>query len=192
MPDFKKEWIEKSDIDYFSEFMTLWLGFNSWYRSHYSELPQKDRILIEKLKSDFSGRNQPYVKYSDLIKEGQIKENLKFKSDLESLHYSLLEAEISYPRGYYIGVITYTSALSDYVHRKDANSYLNLIKRPRQPDKIKLGKICIISESRIFFPCLIEIIYQIRCLLFHGHLEPSKENHEVVKYCYFILLSLIE
>lgn len=29
MTDFKKEWIEKANIDYFSEFMTLWLGFNS-------------------------------------------------------------------------------------------------------------------------------------------------------------------
>lgn len=36
--DYKKEWIEKSAIDYFSPFISLWLACNSWYMSHYSDL----------------------------------------------------------------------------------------------------------------------------------------------------------
>ncbi len=36
--DYKKEWIEKSAIDYFSAFISLWLACNSWYMSHYSDL----------------------------------------------------------------------------------------------------------------------------------------------------------
>lgn len=35
--DFKKEWMEKSAIDYFSPFISLWLACNSWYMSHYSD-----------------------------------------------------------------------------------------------------------------------------------------------------------
>ncbi|OGL44379.1 MAG: hypothetical protein A2W05_10225 [Candidatus Schekmanbacteria bacterium RBG_16_38_10] len=191
MPDFKKEWLEKANMDYFSQFMTLWLGFNSWYRSHYSEVDKRDRAFIDKLKADFSGRNQLYTRYCNLIAGGQIKENLKFKSDLESLYYSLNRGTIKYPTGYYDYKITFGTALYDYSQRKSATGYINLIKRPRQPDKIKLDEIYIINNNQKFCACLFEIIYQIRCYLFHGDLAPNEENHEVIKYCYFILWDLM-
>jgi len=82
--------------------------------------------------------------------------------------------------------------LLDYSQRKIVSGYVNLIKRPRQPDKIKLDEIYIIDDRERFCACLIEIIYQVRCYLFHGDLEPSEENHEVVKYCYFVLLALLK
>ena len=192
MTDFKKAWIERANIDYFSEFMTLWLGFNSWYRSHYSEIDKRDRAFIDKLKTDFSGRNQIYTCFSNLIAEERIKENLKFKSDLESLHYSLNRASILYPQGYYNYNICFKTALYDYAQRRTSGGYLDLIKRSRQPNKIKLDEIYVISDKEKFYACLIEIMYQIRCYLFHGDLEPSDENHEVVKYCYFILFALLK
>ena len=37
------------------------------------------------------------------------------------------------------------------------------------------------------FNAFLEIIYKIRCLLVHGDLEPSDDNHEVVKQCYSML-----
>ncbi len=80
MSDFKKEWLGKAHIGHFSQFMTLWLGFNSWYRSHYSEIDRRDRAFIDKLKTDFTGRNQIYSRFYNLIAEDPIKENLKFKS----------------------------------------------------------------------------------------------------------------
>ena len=192
MSDFKKEWLSKAHIDHFAQFMTLWLGFNSWYRSHYSEIDKRDRAFIDKLKTDFTGRNQIYSRFCDLIAEDPIKENLKFKSDLESLHYSLSRAAIKYPKGHYNYNVAFETALYDYSRRKETTGYLNLIKLRRQPDKIKLDEIYIISDSQRFCPCLIEILYQIRCLLFHGNLEPSDENHEVVKYCYLILFALLK
>lgn len=192
MPDFKKEWLSKAEVDYFAQFMALWLGFNSWYRSHYSELDKSDRQFIEKLKFGFSGRNQIFAKFCLLLADDPIKENLGFKSDLESLYYSLNRASLKYPKGYYSYLITYETALYDYKHRKDHASYNNLIKKRRQPNKIKLDAIYVTSENEKIFPCIIEILYQIRCLLFHGNLAPSVENHEVVKYCYSILLSIFE
>ena len=192
MPDFKKEWLSKAEVDYFSQFMALWMGFNSWYRSHYSELDKNDRAFIEKLKSDFAGRNQLYSKFNTLIAEDRIKENLRFKSDLESLHYSLNRTNLSYPKGYCNTGISFESALYDYAQRKNHISYINLIKRSRQPEKIKLDEVYIASDAEKVFPCLMEILYQIRCLLFHGNLKPTKENHEVIKYCYFVLLALFQ
>ncbi|MBI3378144.1 MAG: hypothetical protein HY035_07070 [Nitrospirae bacterium] len=191
MPDFKKEWLEKASMDYFSQFMTLWLGFNSWYRSHYSEVDKRDRAFIDKLKTDFTGRNQVFSRFCNLIADGPIKENLKFKSNLESLHYSLSRASIKYPKGHHNYNVSYETALFDYSQRKTPAGYTNLVKLRRQPDKIKLNEIFIISDKQKFCACLIEILYQIRCYLFHGHLEPSEVNHEVVKYCYFILWDLM-
>jgi len=56
--DYKKEWIEKSAINYFSLFILLSLTCNSWYMSHYSDLNDNhagnntalDRDFINKLK----------------------------------------------------------------------------------------------------------------------------------------------
>ena len=75
MPDHKKEWILRANVDYFSQFMTLWLAFNSWYRSHYPELGIKDRVLINRLKTDLTARNQLYSKFKNLMAEDRIKEN---------------------------------------------------------------------------------------------------------------------
>ena len=74
MLDNKKEWLNKSRVDYFANFMMLWLAFNSWYKSHYSELKKNDRTFINKIKTDFSGRNQPYETFCSLISENKTKQ----------------------------------------------------------------------------------------------------------------------
>ena len=43
------------------------------------------------------------------------------------------------------------------------------------------------ADKGDIFNALLEIIYKVRCLLVHGDMEPSKENHEVVKQCYGLL-----
>lgn len=90
MPEYKKEWMQKANIDYFSPFVSLWLGFNSWFRSHYCEIESKnDRNFINTLKTDTSARNKILENFKNLMSEDKIKENIRFKSDLESLIYSL-------------------------------------------------------------------------------------------------------
>lgn len=193
MPNFKKDWMQKADIDYFSPFISLWLAFNSWYRDHYCDLTDKrDRSFINNLKTDTTTRNQPLNNLKKLMADEKIKENLKFKSDLESLIYSLNRASLrmlenqKHPRQ-----IKFESALIDYSKKDIDDGYTNLIKAKGDREKLLLDELFITNDLDIFFAGLIEIIYQIRCLLIHGDLEPSKENHEVVKYCYFILASLI-
>lgn len=191
MLDNKKEWLNKSRVDYFANFMMLWLAFNSWYKSHYSELHKRDRAFIDKIKTDFTGRNQLYTKFTELLAEDKIKENLKFKSDLESLYYVLNRAGIMYPKGHYRHSITFETALTDYSRRRNINGYVNLVKKKSQKNKIKLDEIFIVDDKEQFFACLIEIIYQIRCYLFHGDLEPTPENYDVIKSSFFVLEALI-
>src|SRR5659263_14078 len=91
--DYKKEWIEKSSIDYFSPFISLWLACNSWYRSHYSEIDSTDRDLINKIKTYGSGRNHLYDKYFNLIDKNN-KAGIAFRTNIELLHYSLERANL--------------------------------------------------------------------------------------------------
>ena len=49
-------------------------------------------------------------------------------------------------------------------------------------DNLKL-----LESKNDVFNGFLEIIYKVRCMLVHGDLEPSADNHEVVKQCYALL-----
>jgi len=201
--DYKKEWIEKSAIDYFSPFISLWLACNSWYMSHYSDLDDNhagdnkatDREFINKLKEDTTGRNHLYTKFADLIdKTG--KDGISFRTDIELLHYALVRANLKPER---INNCLLQSAVVDY---SDRDNPINLIKNPRikqdgtvhandEEDVIKLDQIFITSNRQHCFAGLLEIIYQVRNMLVHGSLNPDKDEHDVVKYCYRILWEIM-
>lgn len=193
--DYKKEWMEKSSIDYFSPFIALWLACNSWYQSHYSEMDGKDRDFINKLKTDDSGRNHLYDKYCNLIDKND-KKGIAFRTNVELLHYSLERANLKPDN---IDLCSFRQAVTDYNNKDNLE---NLIEEPRinkdysvhaddEPNVIKLDKIYITSNKNKFFAGLFEIIYQVRNMLVHGKLNPDKDEHEVVKYCYLILWDLM-
>ena len=193
--DYKKEWMEKSSIDYFSLFISLWLACNSWYKSHYSEINGTDRDFINKLKTDNSGRNHLYDKYCNLIDKDD-KTGMAFRTNIELLHYSLGQAILKSDK---IGWCSFELAVTDY---NDKDNPEKLIETPRtnqdgsvhaddEPNVIKLDKIYITSNENKFFAGLFEIIYQVRNMLVHGQLNPDKDGHDVVKYCYLILWDLM-
>jgi hypothetical protein len=201
--DYKKEWVEKSSIDYFSPFISLWLACNSWYMSHYSDLNDNhtgnntasDRAFINKLKEDTSGRNHLYTIFSELI-EKIGKDGIAFRTDIELLHYALERANLQPDR---IGRCSLCSAVVEY---KDKDNPVNLIKTPRikqdgsvysddEADVIKLDQIYISSNLQHCFAGILEVVYQVRNMLVHGKLNPDKDEHDVVKYCYRILWELM-
>ena len=193
--DYKKEWMEKSSIDYFSPFISLWLACNSWYQSHYSELEGVDRDFINMLKTDFTGRNHLFDNFSHLIDKND-KTGIAFRTNIELLHYSLVKAELISEK---IGPCSFNYSVMDYNNK---NNKTNLIENPKInqdgsvqaadiPKIIKLDKIYITSNKPLFFAGLFEIIYQVRNMLVHGKLNPEKDEHEVVKYCYLILWEMM-
>jgi len=191
MPDYKKEWMEKSAIDYFNPFISLWLACNSWHQSHYSELNGTDRDFIERIKSDDTGRNHIFTKFSDLIDESG-KDGIAFRTDIELLHYALDRANLKPER---IHACSLRSAVVDY---NDKDHPIDLLRNPRinqdgtvhggdVDDVIKLDTIYVSSDRLACFAGIFEIIYQVRNMLVHGTLNPDRDEHEVVKYCYRIL-----
>jgi hypothetical protein len=187
--DYKKEWIQKSSIDYFSPFIALWLACNSWYQSHYSELNGTDRDFINTIKTDKTGRNHLYQKYYDLVSKSD-KDGISFKTNLELLHYALERTNLKPDK---IEYCSFKYAVVDYNARDVNNKHIvdELVSNKRKANYIKLDKIYITNDSGKFFAGLFEIIYQVRNMLVHGKLNPDKDEHDVVKYCYMILWELM-
>lgn len=91
MPSYK-DWIKLVDIniDYYSAFVKAWIAFNSWYRSEYQEIT--DRDVIDTIKA----RSNPFKNYivSLLDVGNDSEEALFFRANLEHLRIALTEAAI--------------------------------------------------------------------------------------------------
>lgn len=46
-----KQWLEKTDIDYFTHFVKAWIPFNAWYRLNYDAL-RSERDILDEVKRD--------------------------------------------------------------------------------------------------------------------------------------------
>lgn len=46
-----KQWLEQSDIDYFTHFVKAWIPFNAWFRHTYDTL-ENERDILEAIKTD--------------------------------------------------------------------------------------------------------------------------------------------
>ena len=196
--DYKKEWFTKSRVDYFSPFVNLWLACNSWYNFHYATL-SGDRAHLDVLKTDASKQNVLYRKFNTIFSSAPSKEQKSLFSNLELLHYSLARAEIQPSK--WKQPLKFSSMLIDFSNKDDRMGYVNvLIDEARKADGslkaningIDLGEVVIENDAQKIFAGTLEIIYQSRCMLVHGELEPTDENHEVVKYCYLILHDLMK
>lgn len=199
--DYKEAWIQKSKIDYFGPFISLWLACNSWYRSHYSDLENAtDRTFIDKIKSDFSRRNHLYVRFKDLLAVRDEQKQLALKTNLELLMFGLNRTVFQPERLKY--QCSFQFMLIDYARKDDETAYINIVHTPRinrdgtihNDDRgtvIKLDTVFITSNIDQVFAGLFELIYQIRNMVIHGHVNPNKEEHEIIKLCYFILCDMM-
>lgn len=197
MADYKKEWFTKSQVDYFSSFVSLWLSCNSWYNFHYSLA--NDRAHINKVKTDFTNTNKLFKEFDKLFTGSYTKEQKSLFANIELLHYSLNRKTLNAPN--LIRPLNFENVLVDYALKSDLTAYAQITidnaktrtgKLKASVNGVDLGDIVLINDSRIVFAGLFEIIYQVRCLLVHGDLEPTDDVHEIIKYCYLIIYDLMK
>lgn len=177
-------WKELSEVDYFGLFVKNWLAFNSWYKGHHPNLAN-DRDCIEEVKNTSDPRNSSFTIFNRLM-IGSGRDSISLFESLDGLATSLNRVTLLADNAYYTGQLSFSNALID----KQASLYENLIKQQNQRNKIKLGVVCVTDNIETLFKGVIELEYQIRCLLFHGRLEPTEENHQVVKYAYLVMRSI--
>ena len=150
MPEFKKEWLEKAAIDYFAPFVNLWLACNSWYKSHYSDINGTDRDFINRIKSDFTGRNHLYTKFKNII-DNPSKEGIYFRANLELLHYSLERTQLRPEGG--IQKCSFRNAVVNY------NNHTQTIDLIKNPKKLKMSPLPFLLYAQFLFfsPRMVEL-----------------------------------
>ena len=182
--DFYKEWRTYAEVDYFSQFILLWLSANSWYRSHYAEITtRRDRDFLDKLRDDHSPRNKLFTRFERAISSPTIKENSELMVGVESLSFSLNRTTLYWDDASSTQPITLVNCMT----ATNPKSYGPLTVNKHSPGIAISDQLKLTESKDDIFNGLLEIIYKVRCLLVHGDLEPSKENHEVVRHCYGLL-----
>jgi hypothetical protein len=186
--DFYKEWRAKAEIDYYPHLVILWLSTNSWYRSHYSEITgRRDRDFLNALREDQSNRNKLYARFDKLLHDEGTKDHAELLGHIEGLFFALNTASLLWDEKQKNSAITFGNCL----HSSNPKTYGSLTVKPRDSGRKISRKLKLTNDVPTLFNGLLEIIYQVRCHLVHGQLEPNAENHEVVKQCYFLLYQLM-
>lgn len=191
MTHYKEEWKNKANIDYYMHFLALWVGFNSWYIDKYSEFNlSKEREYIHKVKNEIiSPRNDLYEHFTSIIQaETGNKERIQFITNLESLYICLEQSNLEYNDK------RLTNRKISFKNVQHEKKWINLLEDfEKDEESINLDTISIVYPKETFFACIIEIIYQIRCILVHGSINPDDtNNYDVIKYCYLILFALMK
>jgi hypothetical protein len=178
-------WKKKSEIDYTSLFVPLWLSLDAWMRDRYTEKSDRKRLELFK-----RGEHKISNDFFTLLFDNNDARAKAFQGNLAELHKALENAKISYDndRDKYI---------SFSCVRVDQNGgelqYINLLKEERQQNKVELVEgLWVDDDKSKLFRGFMEILYQIRCALFHGDLKPNEANERVIKQLYLITVEIMK
>ena len=199
-PNLIKLWKEKAKIDYIPPFMFLWVSLNAWMKDRFEF--GDERQGLERLKGSPSSL---FDKFSDLI-DGKNKNAILFREYFSELHQALLNAYIPYHKNS-DRIISFKCCMFRYKDEKPRfesilvevgpdNSSLESLTEFSElhQETIKLDdRLTVESDPQRLFDAYIEIVYQVRCSLFHGDLEPtSDENKRVIRQLYLTLSMIME
>jgi len=173
-------WKKKAEIEYIPLFIPLWLSLDAWMRDRYTE--RADRKRLEMFKR---GEHKIADEFYELLFDEDNARAKAFQGNLAELHKALIDAAIPYNKeqGMYISF----SCIRVDKNNNGNLEYISLIKNKRQKNRIELIEgVYFTNEKDKLFAGFIEILYQIRCALFHGDLKPNSENERVIKLLYLV------
>ncbi len=184
MPELEdiKDWKKRSEIDYVPLFISSWLCLNVWMKSAWDGTD--DRHLLNQLTSPED--NDLKVEFISLI-NGTTPEAIAFKGYFAELISALTNARLEYhtlntPNR----LISFSNCI---VCRNNGTPEIGtILKREGQRDKIEIApNFWIDNDNNRVFSAYIEILYQVRCLLFHGTLSLIPANERVIINFYLTL-----
>jgi len=191
-----KEWYIKSEIDYFSAFLKLWLSFNAFYKRLFqaNKSLKIDRQFIEQLKST---DNIIKDRFRDFLVNLESSEAVEFKfyfSEFVREYGGIRLGNKSIKRDKFLGINPQMFGISvseldfyQFIHPRNHE-----LKNKNIKGYIKIESLYITSDLNKIFPVFIEMLYMMRNQLVHGVMQPSDENHNTVKRCYIMLRHLIK
>ena len=205
-PEIIKLWKEKAEIDYIPPFMSLWVSLNAWMKDSFTYNIERDGV--ESLKD-----SAPLLldKFKELIGTQSIN-GVLFRGYFGELHRALSNVRIPYnirPAK----IISFKCCIIDWNHgNPQFDSILiegvsdNILSETptefdemreeqiESDDKIELDDdLKVENNPERLFAAYIEIVYQVRCALFHGDLAPTpEENKKVIQHLYLTLSMVME
>jgi len=191
-----KEWYNKSEIDYFSAFLQLWLSFNAFYKRLYqaNRTLKVDRQFIEHIKINGDIVKDKFEQYLDNSQSSEAIEFRFYFSEFVREYSGTRVGNKSIKRDNFKGVKPQMNGIaiaeidfSTFIHPRNNTLRNSAIKGYR-----KIENLYIQSDINALFPVFIEMLYMMRNLLVHGVMEPTEENHKTIKCCYIMLRYLIK
>jgi len=253
--DNREAWLRMSEIDYLGQFVKVWLAFNAWYRSAYSET--QDRKIINELKWNSS----PVGNALRPLIETQSEDAEQFRSDIGFLHHRLEHYEINTGKDENKQRITFRriflkdrqpsveegashgytfrverkshGAIESTVQNKSGSNvlsvaqakhdlpdlcgkpcfaalstkqqntlkklyestapkeFVDLLSQGRSQTAIKCGSYSFYCSREELFATVVEVVYLMRCHLFHGELTPTRQSSECYEPAYRIVRRFI-
>ena len=184
-------WKQKSEVDYIPLFISLWFSLNAWMKNRFEK--ESDRDNLELLKHS---NHRLFNKFIGLIGDQDTNIN-SFRWNFGELQRSLENANIAYNNKWkdldnWKGkIISFGSCPITW--RGKHSELESVLKRERQWRKIKLGdNLWVENDTQRLFAAYMEIVYQIRCALFHGDIAPTPNHERVMKQLYLTLLMIME
>ena len=190
-------WKERGTIDYVSPFMNLWLCLNAWMNNEFQTL-SRERDKLNNLK----GKPSLLLdRFRELMRTEGITATL-FRSYFAELHHALVSAHIPYHR-FRDNIVRFDCCLIDWtsppnfesilVQQEEITANAPFESSDIEREVIKLDDdLWIERNTERLFKAYIEIVYQVRCNLFHGDLVPDDENHRVIRLLYLTLFMIME
>ena len=109
---------------------------------------------------------------------------------LLNLHQALESAGISYTQ-LGNGIISFKSCPITWSGK--SSMLESVVKTKYQRAKIAINEgFWLEDDTQRLFGAYMEIVYQIRCALFHGDIVPNDENERVIKQLYLTLSMIME
>lgn len=190
------KFFDKSEIEYITPFLKLWMSFNNWYKQN---VKIKDMDEGGNIKKDADGNDKEKSIESDRMaievckKQGQIKKEFLILFDQQS------DDGIKFQNALYELI----SNLENYNLRNRKNKrieyeYKLISKNENRKELIYISiekKFYQINEQEkeTFFEQTLEIVYQIRCNLVHGCFDIEDQYFiKLVECSYKILYPIME
>jgi len=182
---------DKSEIEYITPFLKLWMSFNNWYKEDLEEV-RFDAEAIKKYKESGKIKTE-FLRFFDLSSEVGI----DFQNALYELILNLNNYELKKEKR------DGTSEIVDYNERNDDGHIIGSMilenadrRGGKEPIFISSDKkrFQILEEDKnLFFEQTLEIIYQIRCNLVHGSFDIENQYFsKLVESSYKILYPIMD
>ena len=204
-------WKKKSEIDYIPLFVFLWFSLNAWMRDRFFK-EKRDRDRVNLLKR---GGVSLFNTFIGLIETPGVDGN-RFRAEFGELHRALVDARIPYSQlpdkmiSFDCCIIEWkgkqsepeslisveegdesSAAESEEEGNESSAAENDSVLEESEQDRIQIDdNLWVENDTQRLFAAYIEIVYQIRCALFHGDLaiisdDPAKKR--VVQQLYLTL-----